>query len=163
MKDASPLSLPPTVDASWRIGIVASRYHRSVTDALVEGARDVLTTAGIPDPSITVYPAPGSFEIPLIGAAIARAGQADALIGCGVIVEGETHHASLLGQAVARGTMDVQTHFGIPFAFEILYVDRLEQALARARGRENRGAEAARSVLWSLSTLRQITSSSRTP
>ncbi len=156
MKDYSPSALPAGIDASWRIGIVASLWHADIVDRLMAGAQAVLTDAGIPADNIPMHRAPGSFEIPLIGAALAESGSVDALIGCGVIVEGETHHARLLADASAHGIMDIQIRYRIPFAFEVLYVDAVEQAAARATDADNKGAEAARAVLWSLDALRKI-------
>ena len=75
-----------------------------------------------------------------------------ALIGLGIIIEGETHHARLLAEQAARGIMDVQLQYGIPFAFEILYVD----SLSLARERLDKGREAAYAVPHSLEELKRI-------
>ncbi len=143
---------PAQVDPAWRIGIVRSSYHPDLVRALATSARAYLENAGIR--KIQEYTAPGSFELPLIGAALAKEASVDALIGLGVIVQGETAHADVIAQGAARGMMDVQTQFGIPFAFEVLLVATPEQASARA----NRGGEAAAAVLHSLAELRRIRS-----
>jgi 6,7-dimethyl-8-ribityllumazine synthase len=70
----------------------------------------------------------------------------DALIGLGIIVQGETKHADLLAAESTRGLMDVQLQYKLPFAFEILWVDDI----AHARARSEKGAEAAIAVLHSL-------------
>lgn len=142
------------INRAWRIGIVHSSYYKEETDQLVAGAVRLLRESGIHASNIVTVAAPGSFEIPLLGAELARTKQVDALIGLGIIVEGETHHARLIAEAVTQGMMDVQVRYGVPFAFEVLYVDNL--ALARAR--LDRGEEAARAVLQSLAHLRQIQS-----
>ncbi len=121
-------------------------------DALIASAEEALTEAGIDPKNIAVHSAAGSFEVPLLGAAIAEANAADALIGLGIIVEGDTHHADLLAREAARGIMDVQLQYRLPFAFEILYVD----SLALAQKRLDKGREAAIAVLQSLNALRQI-------
>ncbi len=158
MHTASDQGLPSAIDPAWRIGIIHSSYYKEEIDALVAGAVEVLTAAGVPASNISVHPAPGSFEIPLLGAALADAKKVDALIGLGIIVEGEPQHARLLAENVARGIMDVQVRAGIPFAFEVLYVSSLKQAQERARGDVNKGAEAARAVLHSLAELKRIRS-----
>jgi 6,7-dimethyl-8-ribityllumazine synthase len=150
--------LPEFVDPTWRIGIVASLYHGDIIDRLVEGARSVLQDAGICAEGVALYRAPGSFEVPLLGAALAEAGKVDALMGFGIIVEGETHHARLLAESVTYAMMDVQVRYRLPFAFEILYVDALTQAEERAEGTMNKGREAALAVLQSLAELRRIRS-----
>lgn len=156
MKERSPHSPLTAIDPTWRFGIIASTYHREVVDALVTGAKTFFTSAGIAEANITVYDAPGSFEIPLIGAALARTRAVDALLGFGVIIQGETHHARLLAETVARAMMHVQTSELIPFAFEVLYVDSLDQAIDRTKGEDNKGIEAARATLRSLDTLRTL-------
>lgn len=150
---------PAAIDPSWRIGIIASSYYKEEIDALAASATETLMTAGIAKKNIERFDAPGSFEIPLIGSALAEAKNIDALIGFGIIVEGETQHARLLAEQVARGIMDVQLKFGLPFAFEVLYVDSLDQARERTTGERNKGIEAAHAVLHSLAELKRIRAS----
>ena len=159
MNDPLATDLPAHIDPAWRIGIVASRFHGTHVQSLVEGAKKFLVAAGIPIANIRLFEAPGSFEIPLIGAELAKQQSVDALLGFGIIVQGETHHAELLARTVAHGMMDIQVRFGIPFAFEVLYVDSLQQAEARTDGKHNKGEEAARAVLWSLAQLSAIRAS----
>lgn len=140
------------VNPLWRIGIVASMFYQDEMKKLIEGARGTFLEAGIPANNISVYETPGSFEVPLIGSMLAAKKKVDALIGLGIIIEGETHHANLLAENATRGIMDTQLKYGIPFAFEILYVDSLKLAHARL----NKGTEAANAVLQSLSILKNI-------
>lgn len=156
MKSSQPLIPPVIVNPGWRIAIVHSSYYPEEVSQLVEAARKTLEDAGIPRTNISVHPVAGSFEIPLIGAALLEAKGADALIGLGVIVEGETHHADLIARAVSRGIMDVQIRYRKPFSFEVLYVDSIDQARARSGTDGNRGAEAARGVLHSLAQLHAL-------
>ena len=156
MKKDTANTLPKKIDADWKIGIVASSFYKKEIDALIAGAKKVFLDAGIPKANVTVYDVPGSFEIPLIGAALAEQGAVDALIGFGIIVEGETHHARLLADAATEGIMDTQLTYHIPFAFEVLYVKSLEDARARTTGNSNKGIEAAVAVLHSLALLKKI-------
>ncbi|MBI1812294.1 6,7-dimethyl-8-ribityllumazine synthase [Candidatus Peregrinibacteria bacterium] len=143
-----------SADLSWRIAIIHSSYYKEEMAPLRESAREGLLEAGIPPKNIIECEAAGSFEIPLLGAVLASQKKVDALIGLGIIIEGETHHAKLLACEVARGIMDVQLRFQTPFAFEVLYVKNLRQARARFA----RGAEAARVVLHSLAQLKSLRS-----
>lgn len=144
------------IDPSWRIGIVFSSYYPEEVRRLVDGARKTLEGAGIPAANIEEYATAGAFEIPLMGSVLAEVKAVDALIGIGIIVQGETEHADLIADACARGMMDVQVRFGIPFAFEVLHVDDLEQAKARAAGPDSKGEEAARAVLHSLAQIAKL-------
>lgn len=155
--DQTPAT-PIHADASWKIGIVHSTYYKEEIDQLVAGAKDVLREAGLPDANVSLHPVPGSFEIPLIGRELAEQGKLDALMAFGIIVQGETKHADLLGTEVARGIMEIQLRYGIPFAFEVLHVLSFEQAKARAGGPQGKGREAAYAVLHSLAELNRIRS-----
>lgn len=148
----------PATKASptWRVAIVASQWHRPLIDLMIADAKKVLRTSGIPEKNIDVFDVPGSFEIPLIGSALAKTERYDALIGFGILLEGETVHASLISHACAQAMMDIQTSYGIPFAFEILHVHTMQQAKERASGKHGKGTEAAQAVLVSLKSLERI-------
>lgn len=146
------------IDPAWRIAIISSSFYPKEVSRLVAGAKQVLLEAGIPSENIADYPVPGSFEIPLLGSVIAREKKADALIALGIIVDGETHHADLIARETVRGIMEVQIRHGIPFAFEVLYVEKLLQAKARSKGPSNKGGEAARAVLHCLAEMARIRS-----
>lgn len=158
MRSGHTPSQAPAIDPTWKIGIVFSSFYTEEIGALVEGAKEALVAAGVDPAHITEHAAAGSFEIPLIGSILASEGKVDALIALGIIVEGETQHARLLATEVARGIMDVQLQYQIPFAFEVLYVNSLEQAKARSSGADNKGAEAAHAVLHSLAEIRKLRS-----
>jgi 6,7-dimethyl-8-ribityllumazine synthase len=156
MKNESEAAFPKTINPAWRVGIVASTYHGEIIDRLVAGAIAVFREAGIASDNVRVHRAPGSFEVPLIGAALADSDSVDALIGFGIIVQGETHHARLLAESVTRAIMDIQIEERLPFAFEILYVNDISQAKERAEGTMNKGREAAFAVLHTLAELDRI-------
>jgi 6,7-dimethyl-8-ribityllumazine synthase len=143
MRKASASSDLLVAPPGSRIGIVYSSFYPEVIRKMREGALEELLKSGIRQSNITLHECPGSFEIPLIGRNLAEAKSVDGLIALGVIVQGETHHAALIAAEAARGVMDVQLRYGIPFAMEILFVDDL----ALARDRTDKGKDAARTVL----------------
>ena len=145
-------------DASWRIAIIHSSYYPEEVAHLVAGARAELLQSGVKADNIVECGVTGSFEIPLIGAVLAFEKNVHALIGIGIIVEGETYHAELVARETARGIMDVQVQYGVPFAFEVLYVKKLSQAKVRSAGTHNKGGEAARTVLHSLAQMGKLRS-----
>lgn len=143
--------LPQLISANpaWKIAIVHASFYKEEVGAMVNSAKQALLAAGIPEANISVHGVYGSFEIPLLGAAIAEAKHADAILGLGIIVEGETDHARLVAEAATHGIMEVQIRHRVPFAFEILLVDDLRYAAERA----DKGAEAAHAALVSLQAL----------
>jgi len=154
MSDEQPMQLPTNIDANWKIGIIAAQWHRDILQPMIDIAVKTLTDAGIDAANISLYDAPGSFEIPLIGAALIE--QKDALIGFGIVLQGETMHAQNIMQSASQAMMELQVVHKKPFAFEILHVLTLNQARERAAGPHNKGFEAARAVLISLMELNKI-------
>src|SRR3990167_6676148 len=98
MRQSSPLPVAKNADPSWRVAIVHSSFYPETVGRLVEGARETLIVAGIDPKNVTIHPVTGSFEIPLLGSVLAREKKVDALIGIGIIVDGETHHAELVAR-----------------------------------------------------------------
>lgn len=154
MSGHAPTDVPANINQSWKIGIITSMWHRDILDAMVDTAKQTLIDSGISPSNISFHDAPGSFEVPLIGSALME--HVDALIGFGIILQGETKHAEALAATTAQAMMDLQVRHKKPFAFEILHVMNIEQAKERAIGPHNKGFEAARAVLWSLSELHRI-------
>ena len=117
----------------------------------MEGAEAELKQAGIKN--VSLHPVLGSFEVPLVGAALAAADSVDALIGLGIILQGATMHADHLAREVTRAIMDVQLQYLLPFGYEVLHVHSLDQITERSGHDVNKGREAAVAVLHALAQL----------
>ncbi|HCI03529.1 MAG: 6,7-dimethyl-8-ribityllumazine synthase [Candidatus Peribacteraceae bacterium] len=141
------------VSPNWKIGIVHSSFYKEDVLKMVESAQEFLVESGINPDNISVYAVAGCFEIPLIGSALADKGQANALMGLGIVVQGETQHAQEIAKQSARGMMNIQVKYKIPFANEVLHVDSLEDAQVRL---DAKGREAAMAVLSSLLLLEDV-------
>jgi len=130
--------------AGLRFGIAAARYNTDLADALLANCVDTLAKAGADTRDITVLRVPGSFEVTAAAARLARGGKCDCVIGLGILLEGETRHAQLVGSAVAHGLTNIAIHTGVPTVFGIVTADNLKQARVRCLGKKhNRGREAA--------------------
>lgn len=132
-----------------RVVIVVSKWNLAITEALYQGARDVLLAQGVRPENILRYDVPGSFELPL-GASIVlqKFYNLDGVICLGCVIQGETRHFDFISQAVADGIMRVNLDYGKPVIFGVLTPDTMEQAEARAGGAlGNKGAEAAVALL----------------
>lgn len=128
------------------IVIVASRYNPEYVDALVENARKEIAEIS-PSSSVELMRVPGAYEIPLAVQRAARAG-CDAVIAFGVIIEGATAHASLIGAAVTEALLRISLETNVPVIHEVLLVKSAEQARQRCIDAQlNRGVEAARTAM----------------
>jgi len=135
---------------------VASQYNGVYVDGLVEHFRKELAEIA-PGPTVSVYRVPGSFEIPLAVQEIATRGGVESITAFGLIIEGETAHASLIGSAVTQSLMQISLTNRIPVIHEVLLVKNEEQARARCLGEDlNRGTEAARVAIQMAQAMSEI-------
>ena len=135
--------LAATDASDLRVVVVASRWHDDLMAALIDGAQRGLADVGVTD--ARVIRVPGSFELPVVAAAAARAG-ADAVVALGVVIRGDTPHFDYVCQAVSTGLMQVSVNTGVPMGFGVLTCDDAAQAWARSGlpgAEEDKGAEAA--------------------
>ncbi len=124
--------------------IVASQYNKTYVDALVDSVQRELSDISTKT-AIVVIEVPGAFEIPIVVQEIALAGTSDVIIALGVVIEGQTRHASLIAQTITQSLQQIALQFRIPVIHEVLFVQNEEQARARCMDPGlNRGIEAAR-------------------
>jgi 6,7-dimethyl-8-ribityllumazine synthase len=133
--------------AGLRVVVIASRWHATVMDGLLDGARRGLAAAGVHD--VTELRVPGVFELPVAAARVAANG-VDAVIALGVVIRGGTPHFDYVCQAATTGLTLVAQRTGIPIGFGVLTCDDEKQALDRAGlpgSAEDKGYEAATAAL----------------
>jgi 6,7-dimethyl-8-ribityllumazine synthase len=140
-----------------RVVIVASRFNERVVGSLVQGALDALRRVGVHDDDVQLAWVPGAFELPVAAAVAARAGWADAVVGLGAVVRGETPHFDLVAGQAAAGLARVGLDTGVPVLFGVLTTDDAAQAEARAGGKAgNKGADAALAAVETVRVLRSL-------
>lgn len=134
-----------------RVAIVASRYNRSICDALIQGATESLTAAGFGPDSITVIRVPGAWELPLIVRSMLDRNDVVAAIALGAVIRGETTHDEHINRAVSLALMNLGVETRRPVGLGLLTCNSLEQAIQRSGGTVgNKGVEAAEAVLETL-------------
>jgi 6,7-dimethyl-8-ribityllumazine synthase len=143
--------------AGLRFAIVVSRFNSFVTERLLAGAMDALTRTGADADLIDVVKAPGSWEIPLAAAELARGKRYDAVICLSAIIRGDTPHFDYLAAEAAKGLAHVSYETGVPVAFGVLTTNTLEQAIDRAGAKGgNKGFDAAMSAIEMANLLRAL-------
>ena len=144
---------PHRIDGNFRgdgrrFGIVASRFNGAIVDRLLEGAVDCLERHGAAADGIQVVRVPGAGEIPVALVWLAASGRFHALVALGLVLRGETPHFDYICSECSRGIARVTERYAIPVAFGVLTCDTVEQATARAGGKDgNKGWEAASAAL----------------
>jgi 6,7-dimethyl-8-ribityllumazine synthase len=145
----------PVDSSALSVGVVAARWHTEVMDGLLDGARRALTAYSVTD--VTEVRVPGTFELPVVAAELART--RDAVVALGVVVRGGTPHFEYVCSAATDGLTRVALETGTPVGFGVLTCDDDEQALARAGlagSTEDKGYEATAAALRTALTLREI-------
>lgn len=127
-----------------RFGIVVSRWNSFITERMLDGAKDALIRHGADADSIDTARVPGTWEIPVVAARMAKAGKYDAVICIGCLIRGATPHFEYLASEVTKGIGSLTLQTGVPVTYGIITVENLEQAIERAGSKSgNKGAEAA--------------------
>ena len=125
------------------VGIVVSRFNGEITGPLLESALDELSARGVDQGSITVMPVPGAFELPLAAMALAKTRRFACIVALGCVIRGDTPHFDYVAGEAASGLQLAAIETGVPVAFGVLTLERLDQAEPRIA----KGAEAVRTAL----------------
>ncbi len=147
---------PDQATSPGRFAIVASQYNPAYVHGLVDNARRELETIA-PGSGVTVWEVPGAFEIPLVVQEVASSHDYDAVIALGVIIEGATAHAALIGATITQALQGIALATRIPVVHEVLLLKNEEQARARCLEPDlNRGVEAARVAAKMVEVMRTL-------
>ncbi len=148
---SSPTNAPLTpfpIARDMRVAIVRTLWNAHITEALLAGAHDTLSAAGIGDDMIDVFEVPGAVELTFASAKLVDTGLYNAIIILGCVIRGGTPHFDYVCQSVTQGNSYLNAECDIPIIFGVLTVDTEQDALDRAGGKlGNKGAEAAQAAL----------------
>ncbi len=139
-----------------RVAVVAASWHDTVMDGLLAGARRALEAHNVE--ASTVVRVPGSFELPVVAAALAEKGY-EAVVALGVVIRGGTPHFEYVCSAATDGLNRVALDSGAAVGFGLLTCDTEQQALDRAGlpgSQEDKGYEATAAALQTANVLREI-------
>lgn len=139
-----------------RVCIVVSRWNEFVTRRLLEGATTTLRERGLREGDVAVAWVPGAFEVPTAAKWAAASGRFDAVVCLGAVIRGETAHFEYVAGGAAEGIAAVARETGVPVIFGVLTVDSVEQAMARAGGKDgHKGSESAQAAI-EMANLRKL-------
>ena len=147
---------PNSCSTPWRVAIVASLYNPLWVEGLISHFESELL-AICPLAKVQLHRVPGSFELPLAVELLAASGDVDAVAAFGVLLNGETAHATLVAQAVTNALLASSLKHHMPVLHEVLLVQGEAQAAARCLETDlNRGTEAARAAVSMLRTVEAL-------
>ena len=133
------------------IAVICSSYHQDIVRIMEDDAKKMLHELGASN--ILTLSVPGAFELPLACLDLIRRKKVHGIVALGIIVQGETHHASEIARACTDGLMQVQLSTQIPIAHEVLYVNSVKVARERAGGEHGKGKEAAETLARMISIM----------
>jgi 6,7-dimethyl-8-ribityllumazine synthase len=138
---------PRVIESKRKFAIVASKFNALYVQGLVDHAENELNTLA-PNATISIQRVPGAFEIPVVVRELASLDKADAIIACGVIMQGETNHAKNLSRSVTDALQRIAVDYGVPVINVVLSFNNETQARERClENKINRGTEAARATV----------------
>jgi 6,7-dimethyl-8-ribityllumazine synthase len=156
-----PTSASSSATAGLRIAVVSASWHRDIVERAHEGIDAELARQGL-DPAATLahFAVPGAFEIPLHAKKLAESGRFDAVVACGLIVNGGIYRHEFVTSAVIDGLMRVQLDTGVPVFSAVLtprdFHDHEEHRSFFAAHFVKKGEEVASACLATLRGLRQL-------
>ncbi|MHB2025324.1 MAG: 6,7-dimethyl-8-ribityllumazine synthase [Elusimicrobiota bacterium] len=139
-----------------RIGIVASRFNESVTSRLLTNCLRSLKNSGVSAGLITVVRVPGAYEIPWAVQEMALSGKFRILIALGAILRGETPQNGHIARSTIFHLQRISIETRIPCILGVITPDDERQALARTRGKLDRGRESALAAVAMLKIRKQL-------
>ena len=110
--------------------IVISEFNKTITDGLLNGAKQAFDDNNGKD--LTIIKVPGAFEISTAARQFAKTEAYDAIVCLGAVIRGATSHYDHVCSAVTSGVATVGADTGVPTIFGLLTTDTIEQAIERS-------------------------------
>lgn len=139
-----------------KLAIVATRWHKEITDSLVDRALAAAKEAGLEEEP-TVVRVAGAVELPVVAQSLAK--HHDAVVALGVVIRGGTPHFEYVCDAVTAGLTRVSLDESTPVGNGVLTCDTEQQALDRSGlpgSAEDKGFEATVAALNTAHVLRGL-------
>ena len=103
-----------------RVALVASSWHRDIVDQARDAIQAEFASPAVPPTTVDGFDVPGAFEIPLLAKKLAASGRYDAIVACGLVVDGGIYRHEFVAAAVIDGLMRVQIESGVPILSAVL-------------------------------------------
>ena len=139
-----------------RVAIISASWHAEI----VHQARDsIIAELGDSIHTETVS-VPGAYEIPLHAKLLAKSGRFDAIVACGLVVDGGIYRHDFVATAVIDGLMQVQLETEVPVFSVVLTPHQFHEHATHLHFFHehfvHKGKEAAAAVRQTLESLRAI-------
>ena len=143
-----------------RIAVICSTWHSDIVDKAKQALLAEFHRSPVPPGQVDQFEVPGAFEIPLLAQRLARSGLYDAIVACGLVVNGGIYRHEFVGAAVIDGLMRVQLDTGVPVMSAVLtprdFHEHEEHQRFFSEHFAKKGVEVARACIETIAGLRRV-------
>jgi 6,7-dimethyl-8-ribityllumazine synthase len=143
-----------------RIAVICSTWHSDIVDKAKQSLLAEFHRSPTPPGQVDQYEVPGAFEIPLLAQRLARSGRYDAIVACGLVVNGGIYRHEFVGGAVIDALMRVQLDTDVPVLSAVLtprdFHEHDDHHRFFSEHFAKKGVEVARACLETLAVLRRV-------
>ena len=111
---------PPRPSTQLPLALVSSAWHADIVGQARAGLMAELARCDWPAERVQQFEVPGAFEIPLLAKKLAESGRFQAVLACGLVVDGGIYRHDFVASAVIDGLMRVQLDTGVPVFSAVL-------------------------------------------
>lgn len=144
-------------DRTPRVAVIAASWHADIVGQSVDAIRAEFARSS-EAPQLDRFDVPGAFEIPLLAQRLARTGRYDAIIACGLVVDGGIYKHEFVGVTVIDALMRVQLDTDVPVLSAVLtphhFHDHEEHRRFFSAHFVTKGTEVARACLATIAVTR---------
>ena len=143
------------------IAVICSSWHSDIVDKAKQSILAEFERSPSPPRLVDNFEVPGAFEIPLLAKRLASSGRYDAIIACGLVVNGGIYRHEFVGAAVIDALMRLQLDTNIPVFSAVLtprdFHEHDEHRHFFSEHFVKKGLEVARTCLATIETLHVAT------
>lgn len=103
-----------------RIAVISSSWHQDIVSRARQSLLAEFERSASPPGRVDQFDVPGAFEIPLHAKLLAASGHYDAIVACGLVVNGGIYRHDFVAGAVIDALMRVQLETEVPIFSAVL-------------------------------------------
>ena len=143
-----------------RIAVICSSWHSDIVDRAKHALMAEFDRSPAPPGQVDYFEVPGAFEIPLLAQKLARSGRYDAIVACGLVVNGGIYRHEFVGATVIDALMRVQLDTEVPVLSAVLtprdFHEHDDHLRFFSEHFAKKGIEVARACLETIAGLRRV-------
>lgn len=139
-----------------KIAIAVSRFNEEVTSKLLNSCLKTLRAEGLRDSQLKVVDVPGGFELPWTVNELARSGKYSVVVALGCVLKGSTPQNEHISRSLVLQLHAISVASRVPVVLGVITPDTWAQAVARTKGKLDRGHEAALAALEMAQTRKEL-------